>query len=244
MSRRQRTEQTSLDVLVSADLSLQDQFAEVEQARGPSVEQRYRYGELGKEVLSLLAVRQAYVTDVAGAVSAIPELQQVGTGLLECAMACRAEIDELVDMSVGVQGMYLNLGQDFDGPSKAFIDEASSTIRWELEDAIPKIVEALADNGAELDFHSGRLVRHHASRRLNPSGARWHERAPIISRIVTIWHRLKDIRIWPCASRPGSTLCCSTGTNRAQSHDSTDIAPLRVHQEVRLSKPNRKDVSP
>jgi hypothetical protein len=195
VSRRQKTEQTSLDVLVSADFSLQDLFVEVEQARGPSVEQRYRYGELAKEVLSLLAVRQASVTDVAGAVSAIRELRQVGTGLLERAMACRPLIDELVDMSVGVQGMYLNLGQDFDGPFKELIDEASSTIRWELEDAIPQIVKVLAPNGTDLDFHSARFVRHHAPCRLNPSGVRWYEHAPVISRIVTIWQRLKDIRI-------------------------------------------------
>jgi hypothetical protein len=188
-------ERTSLDVLVSADVSLQELFVEVEQAQGPSVEQRYRYGELAREVLSLLAVRQASVTDVAGAVAAIPELRQVETELLECAMACRPMIDELVDMSVGVQGMYLNLGQDFDWPFQALMDEASSTIMWELEDAIPRIVRVLAAHEVDVDFRSARFVRHHAPRRLNPSGARWYEHAPVISRILTICNRLRDIRI-------------------------------------------------
>jgi hypothetical protein len=188
-------EQTSFDVLMSADVSLRGLFAEVEQARGPSVEQRYRYGELTREVLSLLAVRQACVTDVARVFTAIPELLQVGTGLLECAVAFRPMIDELVDMSVGVQGMYLNLGQDFDGPFQALMEEASSTITWELEDALPRIVGVLAANEGGVDFRSARIVRHHAPRRLNPSGARWYEHAPVISRILTICNRLRDIRI-------------------------------------------------
>ena len=188
-------EQTSLDVLVSTDVSLQDLFAEVDQVRGPSVEQRYRYGELVREVLTFLAVRQACATDVARAVAAIPELRQIGAGLLERALACRPLIDELVDKSIGVQGMYLNVGQEFDGPYLALMDEASSTITWELEDAIPQIVETLAANEDRIDFRTARFVRHHAPRRLNPSGARWYEHGPIISRILTICNRLRDIRI-------------------------------------------------
>jgi hypothetical protein len=88
--------------------------------------------------------------------------------------------------------MYLNQGQDFDGPLTALIDAVGPEIEWELSDAIPLIRRSLSTNDAAKLFSSARYVERHAPTILNTSGPRWHEHAPVISRLVTIYDHLKD----------------------------------------------------
>lgn len=186
---------TSLDALERVDLELKDLFRQVVDSQGPSVEQRYRYGVLVKEALHQLAVRQASVVDVAVTIDFCQDLSATATGLLERATACRSLIDELGDMARGVQPIWLNVGQDFDTPFRALADLASSTIEWELSEAIPLIRKELGPSTSTRSLRSAKYVQSHAPLRLDPSGPRWYERAPVISRITTIYQRVREIQI-------------------------------------------------
>ena len=122
-------------------------------------------------------------------------LQPTAAEIVERGTACRALINELRALTRTIQGLYLNVGQDFDGRVSALISLEGSTIEWELSDAIPRIKHSLDSENAGNLFRSANYVHRHAPRRLNPSGSRWHEHVPVISRIVTIGERLAEVQV-------------------------------------------------
>lgn len=185
-------EQTSLDVLESENAVLRGLFDEIRDSRGPSVEERYDYGNLAKEIIRHIAIRQSSLVNVAAAIAPMPSLRSTGARMSDRGTDRRRAYDEVGDLSRNVEVMNLNQGQDFDGPLMALIDAVAPELDWELADAIPLIRASLTTNDFAGRFCSARYARRHAPTRLNVNGPRWYERVPIISRLLTLYEHLSD----------------------------------------------------
>jgi hypothetical protein len=101
-------------------------------------------------------------------------------------------------MSRGVQGINLRTGQDFDAEIEELIQLVGTEIEWDLGEAIPELRASLKQSHREQELKSARHVRRHAPAKLDPGGTRWYERAPVISRFLTVYDHLRD---FPKSSR-------------------------------------------
>jgi hypothetical protein len=187
-----QSKMTSLDALERENLLLRGLFAQIGESRASSVDGRYDYGNAAKQIIRHLAVRQSSLMNVGNAISKVPALRSTAARMIDRGTDRRSLIDQVGDMSRTIQGMYLNQGQDFDGPLTALINAVGPEIDWELSDALPLIRRSLSAKDAAKLFSSARYMERHAPTTLNTSGPRWHEHAPVISRLVTIYDHLKD----------------------------------------------------
>jgi hypothetical protein len=187
-----QSKMTSLDALERENLLLRGLFAQIGESRASSVDGRYDYGNAAKQIIRHLAVRQSSLMNVGNAISKVPALRSTAARMIDRGTDRRSLIDQVGDMSRTIQGMYLNQGQDFDGPLTALINAVGPEIDWELSDALPLIRRSLSAKDAAKLFSSARYVERHAPTNLNTSGPRWHEHTPVISRLVTIYDHLKD----------------------------------------------------
>jgi hypothetical protein len=182
----------ALDLLESEDRELRRLFAEIQESRGRSVDDRARYGDLAKEIIRHLANREAALVDVQQVLDDASDMSQVSTKLAEGVSDRRTLIDQLEKMSRGVQGINLNTGQDFDAVLRQVIDVVSSDIELDTTDLIPTVAEWLSRSGREKELHSAEHIVKHAPTNLSPKGPRWYERAPFVSRLVTMYDHLRD----------------------------------------------------
>jgi hypothetical protein len=192
-------ERNALDLLEDEDLELLEIFYLLEENRGGTVEQRANYGDLAKEAVKHTAIREAALVEVAEVAGEIVELQGVAERLEKGAVVRRSQFDNVEKMSRGVPGINLNMGQDFDSELVSLSSILEPEVTWDLKEAIPKMREAVAHHDCAGDLKSARYVQHHAPTNLRPQHARRVERAPVISRIITIYDRLRD---FPKHSRP------------------------------------------
>ena len=182
---------SSLDLLEHEDELLLKLFSTLNSNRGASVQQRFAYGNAAKQIIRHLAIRQACLMDVGRvAMASDNDLAPFGQRMVEGAVERRNQFDTVGDMSRNVQGMYLNQGQDFDAQMQPLIEEVKSEINWELQESLPTIRKAA--RAAPLGFKRARVVLHRAPTRLSPTGPRWYERAPVVSRLLTIFDHLRD----------------------------------------------------
>jgi hypothetical protein len=188
---------TALDVLEREDTRLLEMFAQLDDTRGGDVEDRYRYGNLAKQLIVHVAKHEAAVVDVTRALEHSSGLGGIAEHMEREATGRRELLDHVEHMSRGVSPLSLNTGQDFDSHLTALVDFLTPEIRWELDTALPDIRRAEADSGGPA-FHSARRVDHHAPTNLSPSGPKWYERAPLASRLMTISDHLRD---YPRAAR-------------------------------------------
>jgi hypothetical protein len=183
---------TSLDVLIGENRILKDLFHQINASRQSSVESRYEYGNAAKQVIRHLATRHSSLMDVGNAISEVPALETTAARMIGRARDRRTSINKLGDMSRSILSMYLNQGQDFDTPLTALIGAVNTEIDWESTVAIPLIERTLSAEVRRSLFASARYVERHAPTRLSVSGPRWWERAPVFSRLVTIYDHLRD----------------------------------------------------
>lgn len=181
---------SSLDLLEHEDQLLLKLFTTLSSNRGTSVQHRFAYGNAAKQVIRHLAIRQACLMDVGRVAMSSDGLAPLGRRMTERAVDRRSQFDIVGDMSRNVQGMYLNQGQDFDAHMQPLIEQVETEIQWELRDALPTIREAA--RVTSLEFKRARVVLHRAPTRLSPAGPRWYERAPVVSRLLTIFDHLRD----------------------------------------------------
>jgi hypothetical protein len=192
------TTATSLDALKHENTLLKGFFEQIEKNLGESVEERYAYGNVAKQILRHVSIRQSALFDVATSISQIPTLCELSGRMLEQATRRRVILDDLVNMSRSVQGLYLNVGQNFDQSLSKLIRALDTEIDWELSYAIPEIRQLVDTSPGLVVFKSARYVTRHAPTTLNTSGQRWHERAPVVSRFVTLFDHIRD---YPRAAR-------------------------------------------
>jgi hypothetical protein len=186
----------ALDLLEREDVELRRLFAAIEESRADTVGGRAHYGDLAKDVIQHLATREAALVEVARKVEDVGELGGVAASLDADSSSRRELLDRLEKMSRGVQGINLNTGQDFDGVLQRAIDTVGTEIERDLG-AIPA-VRGWLSKSEEDPLRSADYVVRHAPTSLSPQGPRWYERAPVISRLLTVYDRLRD---FPRASR-------------------------------------------
>jgi hypothetical protein len=189
--KRSEKQGSAVDLLESEDLELQELFAGLRRNRGPSVEERAKYGDLAKEAIRHLATREAAVVNVSDVVADDPSLGEVAERLQKSMQEHRPFLDRVEKMSRGVQGINLRVGQDFDGEIEELMQVVGAEMEWELDVAVPKLkgaTEADSENGLK----TAEYLSSHAPTNLHPEGPRWWERAPLVSRLITIYDRLRD----------------------------------------------------
>jgi hypothetical protein len=180
-----------LDLLEHENQLLLKLFSTLNSNRGASVQQRFAYGNAAKQIIRHLAIRQACLMDVGTVVIASgDDLGPFGRRLVERAVDRREQFDIVGDMSRNVQGMYLNQGQDFDSQMQSLIEEVEVEINWEMQEGLPTIRKTA--QATPLRFKRARVMLRRAPTRLNPTGPRWHEHAPLVSRLLTIFDHLRD----------------------------------------------------
>jgi hypothetical protein len=194
MSVIKRFEKTgsALDLLETEDLELRRLFTALRANRGSSVEERAEYGDVAKQIIRHLATREAALVDVSSVTSRDPGLQQMTNRLEDGMREHRPSIDRVEKMSRGVQGINLRVGQDFDGEMEDLIQVVGAEIEWELEVALPDLRGALMATDRDDELKTAEHLVVHAPTNLSPNGPRWWEHAPIISRFITLYDRLRD----------------------------------------------------
>lgn len=193
----------ALDLLEAEDRGILATLEAVDQNRGQGVEQRSRYGDHVKRLIRQVAAREAALVDVENAIAEEPALREIAARLGASTEARRSHIDRVERLSRGVKGVSLNVGQDFDAELQGLIDVLKPEVTWELAEALPTIRTALPEGVRDRSLHSARHVRRHAPTNLHPEGPRWWERAPVVSRLLTIFDHLRDFP--SAARRPGSS---------------------------------------
>lgn len=182
----------ALDLLEGEDLELRRLFTMLRALRGASVEERFAYGDLATDTIHHLATREAALVDVTEVTAGDPELRDLSQRFDESIHEHRPYIDRVEKMSRDVQGVNLRGGQDFDGDMQELIDVMGTEIEWELGEALPVIKGELKRTERENELKRARYVERHAPMNLSPTGPRWWERVPVISRLITVYDRLRD----------------------------------------------------
>ena len=183
---------TALDLLEQEDLELRRLFTALRARRGSSVEERAHYAELAKDTIRHLATREAALVDVSSVTSGDPSLREFSSRFEDGMAEHRPYIDRLEKMSRGVQGINLRVGQDFDGEMEQLMQVVGIEIEWELGVALPHLEGMFTATDRLDELKTAGHLSAHAPTNLHPDGPRWWERAPIISRLITIYDRLRD----------------------------------------------------
>ena len=105
----------------------------------------------------------------------------------------RVHVDRVEKMSRGVQGINLRVGQDFEGDMHELMQIVGTEIEWDLGVALPEIEGSLRRSHLDEQLKSADHVAKHAPTNLDPAGPRWRERAPVISRLITLYDHLRDL---------------------------------------------------
>ena len=198
MQTRVRDDANALELLEAEDLELRELFTELRQRRGSSVEDRAEYGDIAKEIVRQVAIREAALIDVAEVASDDLGLCDLASMIERGHTMSRPHIDRVEKMSRGVQGINLRTGQDFDTEMEELIQVVGTEIEWDLGEAIPELRASFEGSDSEDGLKSAGHLRRHAPTNLDPNGPRWRERAPVISRLITVYDHLRD---FPRSSR-------------------------------------------
>jgi hypothetical protein len=170
-------------------------FCETENSS--AVENRSDHGNMGKQLVRRMAVREAAREHIAD-VLARSELSEISIHLREGCTARREAMNRIENMSRSIQGIHLNAGQDFDGAVETLQAIVTPEIRWELGEAIPLIERTISSSRRSTLFHSARYIRKHAPAKVNPDGPKWYEHDRLVSRVLTVIDHLRD---YPRANR-------------------------------------------
>jgi hypothetical protein len=191
-------EDTALDLLEEEDQRLQELFALLDQNRGTEVEERSVYGDTAKQIIRHIANREAALHDVVEGMSELTGLNDIVDRMDLNTEDRRQLISQAEGMSRGVQGINLNTGQDFHSVVAELANLLISEIEWELSHAIPTIRDTTNSALRTEILPSASHTKKHAPTNLGTNGPRWYERAPVLSRLITMYDHRRD---FPKASK-------------------------------------------
>ncbi len=194
--------ETSLDLLEGEDRRILALVKELNGARGQDVEERADYGNHAKLLVRHFATREAALMDVVDGLRTAPALSGMQHRMQAGIVERRHRMDVVERMSRGVQGLYLNTGQDFDRALTSLVELVLPDVAWELDEGVPTIRQRLSGATLADAFHSAQYVIHHAPTHLSSSGVTWWERSPVVARLITVFHHLRD---YPRATRDART---------------------------------------
>jgi hypothetical protein len=194
---KRRNTGDALDLLESEDRLVKNVLANLATTQGQTVTQQSDHGNLCKQLVRRMAVREA-ARDHIAQMLAPTALSEIGERLGQDMSARRGAMNTVEEMSRGIQGIHLNAGQDFDGAVKALRAIVGPEIDWELTDAIPLLRRSLSSQERLALFRPAHYLRKHAPTNLSPDGPHWYEHARFISRLVAVRDHLRD---YPRANR-------------------------------------------
>ena len=204
MTKQPQTSGNALDLLEEEDLKLRQLFSRMRLKQGSSVEERADYGDTAKATIRHLATREAALVELTKATEHDSGLQGIAQRFERSMHEHRPHIDRVEQMSRGVQGINLRVGQDFDGEMQNLMQIIGTEIEWEASEALPAIKGSPSRPQLDDELKSARHVAKHAPTNLDPAGPRWRERAPVVSRIITLYDRLRDFPRGSGGQRPRS----------------------------------------
>lgn len=164
---------SALDLLETEDLELRHLFASLRLTRGPSVEERAKYGDLAKEAIRHLAIREAALVDLSEVASNDPSLSEISERLQQSMQEHRPHMDRVEKMSRGVQGINLRAGQDFDGEMEGLMQIVDTEMEWELGVGVPDLRRTLEAADRQDEPKTAEYLSVHAPTNLHPDGPRW-----------------------------------------------------------------------
>jgi hypothetical protein len=183
---------TALDLLEHENEDIHVLMDRLEATRGSTVDQRAEHGDLAKELIRQVTIREAALVEITEGLATFPQLTAVTDQLRDEMRFRRRAIDRVEHMSRGVQGISLNIGQNFEDELRTLTDLLGPEIDWQTAEAIPAVHRHLDDKTLAEVLPTASRVAKHAPTNLSPEGPRWYERAPVISRIITVYDRLRD----------------------------------------------------
>lgn len=180
----------SLGLLVAEDHTVRSLLDGLEHQTGPSVTEQAAYGQMGKELIQRIAVREAAKDDVVRALGQLPDARDLRQHMTGHAAERRSAIDQLDHMARHVAGMDLNRTQDFDGAVDRLRQIVQPEIEWELSGGAGAVRQALSITDTPL--RSARSVRHRAPTSVPVEGTPWYERLPGVVWLTARWDQLQD----------------------------------------------------
>jgi hypothetical protein len=186
-----KMEGSAIDLLEHEDTDIQELFRLLDATKGQSVEERYQYGLLVKQLVRHLANREAALAELSRLLGREVIVREALEREQSDGQARRTAMNRVEHLSRGKQGMYLNSGQDFEGALEELEEIISPEIGWELTEAIPVLQRSLGGERVDM-LRNARYVSKHAPTNIHPLGPRWYEHAPILSRLLTIYDHLRD----------------------------------------------------
>ncbi len=183
---------TALDVLEYEDRHLHNLFEQLEATSGPSVTDRSEHGDLCKQLVRRLAIREAALFDVVKGLGSVAELSDTLSEMTGAIEPRRNAIVRLDVMARGVTGMDLNRGQDFESAILSARQIIDPEIDWQLATGIPTIREQVSTEVRSNLLHDGRYLRRHAPTHPGTGNGRWYERTGALTRLVAAWDHMRD----------------------------------------------------
>jgi hypothetical protein len=136
----------ALDLLESEDLQLRTLFTRLQLSQGESAAQRATYGDLAKEIVRHVAIRESAVADVVRSVGNEPQLESMSQSLERRMSIRRPVISEVERKSRGVEGAGPDAGHDLHRPLMDLVQQVGPEIEWELDEVVPAIRGSLGDD--------------------------------------------------------------------------------------------------
>jgi hypothetical protein len=183
---------TALDVLEYEDHHLRELFDQLADTSGQSVSDRSTHGDLGKQLVRRLAIREGAKLDIVHRLRSEQGLSDLLSRFDGAIEVRRKAIDHLDLLARGVTALDLNQGQDFDRAIKRVREAIEPEIDWELTTGIPTIRKQVSAEDCARLLHDGRYLRKHAPTLPGVGDGRWYERSGILTRLVASWDHLRD----------------------------------------------------
>lgn len=83
--------------------------------------------------------------------------------------------------------------QDFDADMQVLTSIVGTEIEWDLGVALPEIEGSPERSNLDEELKRSDDLATHAPGSLHPGGPRWRQRAPVLSRLITLYDRLRDL---------------------------------------------------
>lgn len=184
----------ALTLLEQEDRRLSELFEEFERTAGQSgVEARDAHGQAGKLLVRHLAIWESAREHVATALGegTDGELAPIAERLCSGNEERRRLLDRVEQLNRGIEPINLNAGQDFDAAMEPLRRHVTGEIRWDLDEALPRLRAGLSQD-ARQDFPSAHYITRHAPTSPTAERRRWYEKSAFLARLRTVYDHLRD----------------------------------------------------
>ncbi|MGH9081009.1 MAG: hypothetical protein ACRDYE_13240 [Acidimicrobiales bacterium] len=182
----------AIDLLEEEDVALLALFAQFDETSGQGVVNQSRHGDLGKQLVRRMAVREAAKMDIVRVIKHAGEMGSLGAKLTgDDPKGRRSGINEIDRMTRHVRAIDIDRAQDFDGAVSRLRAIVAPEIEWELSEGMDALRVELAPS-QRASLHRSHYLRRRAPTKLHRDGSRWYERSWLVGWLVTKWNHAED----------------------------------------------------